>query len=79
MDEVLKHAANMIYELRTADLTPKQYYTLFMDVRDQLHGLDGYFQSLNKDGMPMEELYRRVQETGHILPRLYLLAVAGAV
>ena len=79
LDEVLKHAANMIYELRTTELTPKQYYTLVMDVSDQLHGLDGYFQSLNKDGMPMEEIYRRVQETGHILPRLYLLAVAGAV
>ena len=34
-----------------------------MDVSDQLHGLDGYFQSSNKDGMPMEEIYRRVQET----------------
>lgn len=79
LDDVLKNVASMVYELRTTDLTPKQYYSLFTDVTNQMHGLDSYFQQLNKKGMPMEELYRRVQETPKVLPRMYMLAVAGAV
>jgi len=79
LDEVLKNVASMCYELRSPHLSPKQYYTLFMDVTNQLHGLDSYFQSLNKSGVPMEEIYRRVQETSKVLPRLYLLSIAGAV
>ena len=77
--DVLQHAANMLYELRTGRLTPKHYYNLYMAVVDELHTLEDHFVTLNKKGTTMEELYRMVQHAGNVLPRLYLLVTAGSV
>ena len=50
LKEVLQHAANMLYELRTGRLTPKHYYRLYVTVLDQLHTLEQYFIDVNKKG-----------------------------
>lgn len=79
MGEALKNAAVMVSELRTGLLTPKVYYDLYMDVFDGLGYLELYFTSLGKGGLPLSELYHKVQSAGQVLVRLYLLITAGSV
>ncbi|KAL3108030.1 hypothetical protein niasHT_018192 [Heterodera trifolii] len=78
--EGLKHAAQMLCELRTSLLTPKFYYRLYIDVTNELqHFLiylsDRYLGEERK--YSVAELYETVQYTGNIIPRLYLLITVG--
>ena len=59
--------------------TAQVYYELYNEIFDKLGLLDMYFNQLSKSGMPMEELYNKVQHAGHVLVRLYLLVTAGSV
>jgi vacuolar protein sorting-associated protein 35 len=77
MMNALKHASNMICELRTGLLTPKFYYELYMETFDQLRHLETYLMD-EKHGKKMAELYELVQYAGNILPRLYLLITVGS-
>ncbi|UXI19240.1 transferase CAF17 [Sarcoptes scabiei] len=77
--EALKHASNMLSELRTSGLTPKSYYELFMTVIDQLHHLEMYLIDEFQRDHKIYELYELVQYAGSILPRLYLLISVGLV
>eukprot|EP01116_Phalansterium_solitarium_P025591 TRINITY_DN9862_c0_g2_i1.p1 TRINITY_DN9862_c0_g2~~TRINITY_DN9862_c0_g2_i1.p1 ORF type:complete len:802 (-),score=347.22 TRINITY_DN9862_c0_g2_i1:1227-3578(-) len=76
--EALKHASNMICELRTSMLSPKNYYALYIEAFDQLRHLESYLLE-EKHGKRMAELYELVQYAGNILPRLYLLITVGSV
>jgi len=76
--DALKHASNMISELRTSLLSPKNYYALYIESFDQLHHLESYLLE-EKHGKRMAELYELVQYAGNILPRLYLLVTVGSV
>jgi vacuolar protein sorting-associated protein 35 len=38
--DALKHASNLVCELRTGLLGPKKYFALYMDVCDQLRHLE---------------------------------------
>ncbi|EDL11005.1 vacuolar protein sorting 35, isoform CRA_b [Mus musculus] len=40
--DALKHASNMLGELRTSMLSPKSYYELYMAISDELHYLEVY-------------------------------------
>ena len=75
----LNHASDMLRELRTALLTPRNYYELYMKVLDEMRYLEEYFTNLQKQGKPVMELYEQVQSCGNVLPRLYLLITVGAV
>jgi len=75
--DALKHASNMICELRTSSLSPKNYYILYMGMYDHLRTLEDYLLN-GKHGKRMAELYELVQYAGNILPRLYLLVTVGA-
>lgn len=75
----LKHASNMIGELRTSLLSPKTYYELYMQVFDQLSRLEAYFMEEHRRGRKMVDLYEKVQHASSILPRLYLLITVGSV
>jgi len=75
--DALKHASNMICELRTSLLSPKNYYALYIDAFDQLRFLESYLLE-QKHGKRMAELYELVQYAGNILPRLYLLVTVGS-
>lgn len=76
--DALKHASNMICELRTSFLSPKNYYVLYIEASDQLRYL-GHYLLEGKHGKRMAELYELVQYAGNILPRLYLLITVGSV
>eukprot|EP01118_Nematostelium_gracile_P013563 TRINITY_DN5141_c0_g1_i5.p1 TRINITY_DN5141_c0_g1~~TRINITY_DN5141_c0_g1_i5.p1 ORF type:complete len:732 (+),score=221.45 TRINITY_DN5141_c0_g1_i5:76-2196(+) len=76
--EALKRASNMIGELRTSLLSPKNYYALYIEASDQLRFLESYLSD-NKHGKRISELYELVQYAGNILPRLYLLVTVGSV
>ena len=43
LKEGLKHASNMLCELKTNLLSPKNYFELYMLVFDELSFLRGYF------------------------------------
>uniref|UniRef100_A0A1I8AX68 Vacuolar protein sorting-associated protein 35 n=1 Tax=Meloidogyne hapla TaxID=6305 RepID=A0A1I8AX68_MELHA len=80
--DALKHAVQMICELRTSILMPKFYYRLYIDVTNELqHFLtfltDRYLGEEQK--FSVAELYETVQYTGNIVPRLYLLITVGVV
>lgn len=75
----LKHAANMIGELRTNHLPPRDYYVLFMQVFDELRLLEGAFKEEYRRGRKMKDLYESVQHAGYVLPRVYLLITVGSV
>lgn len=75
----LEHATEMLRELRTNLLTPKNYYELYMKVLDELRELEEYLSSLHRSGRSMVEIYEQVQCCGNVVPRLYLLCCVGGV
>lgn len=76
--EALKHSSNLICELRTALLSPKNYYELYCQVFQEMQHLAAFFSDKSRHGRKMIDLYESVQHAGNILPRLYLLATVGA-
>ncbi|CAJ1383137.1 unnamed protein product [Effrenium voratum] len=76
--EALKNASNMICELRTSLLLPKNYFELYMQVFSEMQHLSGFFADKNRHKKKMIDLYESVQHAGNILPRLYLLATVAA-
>ncbi|CAE8591527.1 unnamed protein product, partial [Polarella glacialis] len=76
--DALKHASNMICELRTSLLSPKNYYELYMKVFQEMQHIAVFFNDKARHGRKMIDLYESVQHAGNILPRLYLLATVAA-
>lgn len=76
--DALKHASNMICELRTSLLSPKNYYELYMRVFQEMQQLSAFFDDKSRHGRKMLDLYESVQHAGNILPRLYLLATVAS-
>ncbi|RDD47706.1 Vacuolar protein sorting-associated protein 35 [Trichoplax sp. H2] len=77
--DALKHASNMLCELRTSMLTPKNYYVLYMQVSNELQHLSLHLMDeFDKNTLP-NDLYELVQYAGNIVPRLYLLVTVGVV
>lgn len=79
--KALGHASEMLRELRTSLLTPKNYYSLSIQVLEDLRSLESFIEDVvwKKQGVAMEKFYERVQSCGNVLPRLYLLITASAV
>uniref|UniRef100_UPI00358FEED2 vacuolar protein sorting-associated protein 35 n=1 Tax=Myxine glutinosa TaxID=7769 RepID=UPI00358FEED2 len=75
----LKHASNLLGELRTSMLSPKSYYELYMAVTDELHHLEVFLLDEFAKGRKVADLYELVQYAGNIIPRLYLLVTVGVV
>ena len=61
LKQALDHAMEMLRELRSNVLTPKNYYELQMHVIDQLRHLEEYFMSLQRSGRPIVDIYEQVQ------------------
>lgn len=76
--DALKHASNFLTELRTSQLTPKQYYELYMMVFDSLNLLANFLTE-NHPHHHLADLYELVQYAGNIVPRLYLMITVGTV
>jgi len=77
--DVLKHASNMLAELKAEKLSPKNYYILFMQVFDELRALEAGIKEEYKRGRKMADLYENVQHAGGLIPRLYLLITVGSI
>lgn len=77
--DVLKHASNMLNELKAEKLSPKNYYILFMQVFDELRVLETGIKEEYKRGRRMSDLYENVQHAGGLIPRLYLLITVGSI
>lgn len=75
----LDHATEMLRELRTNLLTPKNYYEIYMKVLDELRELEEYLNSLQRSGKSIVEIYEQVQCCANVVPRLYLLCLVGGV
>ena len=76
----LKHASQMLGELRTSLLSPMNYYELYMKVCDELMYLEMFFREQTESGkQDVVALYQRVQNCGNVLPRLYLLFCVGGI
>lgn len=75
----LKHASNMLSELRTSLLSPKSYYELYMGICDELRHLELYLLDEFQKGRKVADLYELVQYAGNIVPRMYLLITVGLV
>lgn len=79
MMDALNHASSFLGELRTSNLTPKEYYQLYITVTDQLRHLVVYLTEEFDRGRKLADLYEVVQHAGNIIPRLYLLITVGYV
>lgn len=76
----LNHATEMLRELRTNVLTPKNYYELFMKILDEMRGLEEFLTLLQQNGTKsIAEIYEQVQICANVVPRLYLLCCVGGV
>lgn len=82
--QALKHCSNFLNELRINQLSPKQYYELYISVFDSLdylcnHLLSSYKakQKKNRDTPFLSDLYELVQYSGNIVPRLYMMIAIG--
>ncbi|KAI9017293.1 vacuolar protein sorting-associated protein 35 [Gaertneriomyces semiglobifer] len=78
--DALKHCSTMLSELRTATLTPKSYYELYMAIFDELRYLNTYLYDAHMSHRHhLSDLYELVQYAGSIVPRLYLMITVGSV
>lgn len=89
--QALKFCSNFLNELRTNQLSPKQYYELYIVVFDNLDILSTYLMNHyhsqlkklqksqnNTNTSPLlADLYELVQYSGNIIPRLYMMIVIG--
>lgn len=82
--QALKHCSNFLNELRINQLSPKQYYELYIAIFDSLdylcnHLLSSYRakQRKNRDTPFLSDLYELVQYSGNIVPRLYMMITIG--
>lgn len=76
--EGLKHASNMVSQLRTSLLSPTNYYKLYVVIATELKFLEMHLLEEKAKGEKISRLYELVQYAGNILPRLYLLITVGS-
>ncbi|KAI8140334.1 vacuolar protein sorting-associated protein 35 [Fennellomyces sp. T-0311] len=76
----LKHCSNMLSELRTSVLTPKNYYELYMAIFDAMRHMTIFLtEAHSAERHHLADLYELVQYAGNIVPRLYLMITVGSV
>ena len=73
MRQCLKNANELLSELKTSLLSPKNYYQLFSTIFDEIIYLQNYFRDESKRGRRIKELYETVQQSISVIPRIYLL------
>ena len=75
----LKEIYNLLMELRTKDLSPKNYFQLFNQVLDEMLYVENYFKDEIRRGRKIKDLYDSVQQAQTLLPRIYLLITVGSI
>ncbi len=75
----LKFAKAMLDTLKNTQLSPSNYYQLFLSIFDEMQYIYNYFREEARRGRRMKDLYDTVQQCENIIPRLFLLiCVASA-
>ena len=77
--QCLKEAYTMLCELRTNELSPKNYYNLYISVVDTMLTIKNYMIEEINRGRRLIDLYDDVQQAQHVIPRLYLMITAGSI
>ena len=77
--QCLKEAYTMLCELRTNELSPRNYYNLYMLVVDVMLTIKNYMVEEINRGRRLIDLYDDVQQAQHVIPRLYLMITAGSI
>ena len=77
--QCLKEAYTMLCELRTNELSPRNYYNLYISVVDVMLTLKNYMIEEINRGRRLIDLYDDVQQAQHVIPRLYLMITAGSI
>ena len=77
--QCLKEAYTMLCELRTNELSPKNYYHLYISVVDVMLTIKNYMIEEISRGRRLLDLYDDVQQAQHVIPRLYLMITAGSI
>ena len=77
--QCLKEAYTMLCELRTNELSPKNYYHLYISVVDVMLTIKNYMIEEISRGRRLIDLYDDVQQAQHVIPRLYLMITAGSI
>lgn len=75
--DALKHTSIMLTELRNPELSPKQYYELYIMIFDSLSLLSTYLVENHPKHHHLADLYELVQYAGNVVPRLYLMITVG--
>lgn len=76
--DAIRHASTFLAELRSSNLTPKQYYELYIAVFDALGQLANFLKE-DHPNHHLADIYELVQYAGNIVPRLYLMITVGTV
>ena len=77
--QCLKEAYTMLCELRTNQLSPRNYYNLYISVVDVMLNLKNYMIEEINRGRRLIDLYDDVQQAQHVIPRLYLMITVGSI
>ena len=77
--QCLKESYTMLCELRTNELSPKNYYSLYMSVVDTMLTVKNYMIEEISRGRRLIDLYDDVQQAQSVIPRLYLMITAGSI
>ena len=77
--QCLKEAYTMLCELRTNELSPKNYYNLYMSCVDVMLTIKIYMVEEVNRGRRLIDLYDDVQQAQHVIPRLYLMITVGSI
>ena len=77
--QCLKEAYTMLCELRTNQLSPRNYYNLYISVVDVMLNLKNYMIEEVNRGRRLIDLYDDVQQAQHVIPRLYLTITVGSI
>ena len=75
----LKQTFTLLCELRSHLLSPKMYHELFSKVENELIPVYNYMNVEISRGREAWDIYESVQQCMYVIPRLYLVIVAGAI
>ena len=77
--QCLKEAYTMLCEIRTNELSPKNYYNLYVSCVDVMLTIKNYMVEEVNRGRRLIDLYDDVQQAQHVIPRLYLMITVGTI
>ncbi|EDR21582.1 vacuolar sorting protein, putative [Entamoeba dispar SAW760] len=75
--EAIETAYNIADHLRTITLTPKLYYSLYIEIQTIFTTLISRICEIKQKSIL--KLYERVQYYSHVVPRLYLMCTIGSI